>query len=230
MTTSSPVAGPAGPGPARQRLRIDIWSDLGCPWCYLGKHRLETAIAASGHAGAIDLVPRSFELDPGTPHQARPVAEYLAAKMGWSPAQAAQMEAQLADLAQAEGLPFTGDRPYANSFDVHRVLHLAAAHGLAGELLGSLQRDLFGGRADVYGHDYLAGAAAGLGIDRARVEEVLAGDEYADAVRRDEADAGRLGITGVPFAVLDGRFAVPGASSVDGYARAIERAWAGVPT
>lgn len=220
MTMRSAAAG-SEPSETR-RLRIDLWSDIGCPWCYIGKKRLETAVAASPYA--IEVVPRSFELDPTMGDEPEHLLEFLAQKLGVSVPQASQLDDQVGALARAEGLRYTADRVQANTFDTHRVLHLAADHGLANELLTTLQRELFGGRADVYGHPFLAEAAAELGIPSRRVAEVLAGEEYADAVRADEDEARRLGITGVPFAVVDGRFGIPGAVTVDGYTKAIEHA------
>jgi predicted DsbA family dithiol-disulfide isomerase len=208
-----------------ERLRIEVWSDIACPWCYLGKHRLEKAIGQSPHAGSIDLVFRSFELDPTSPSEARPLMEYLAAKMGLTPAGAAQMDSRVGDMARAEGLPYTSDRVHANSFDVHRVLHLANADGSGNALLSRLYLDLFGGKANIYDRTYLIDTAAEHGIAREQVAAVLDGDEFAAAVRRDVAEAARLGVRGVPFAVLDGRYGIPGALDVDGYARGIEQAW-----
>jgi predicted DsbA family dithiol-disulfide isomerase len=207
-------------------LRIDVWSDIGCPWCYVGKKRLETAIAASPHAASIELVPHSFELDATASTDPVSLPGFLAAKMGVSLAEAVRMDGHVGAMAHDEGLPYTSDRVHANSFDAHRVIHLAAEHGLANEMLGVVQRELFSGHANVYGHAFLADAAAGLGIPRARAEEVLASDEFADAVHEDQAEAGRLGVTGVPFVVVGGRYGIPGAIAVSGYTQTIERAWA----
>jgi len=226
MTTSaSRPAQLTGESPAAGQLRIDVWGDLACPWCYVGKSRLDKAIASSPHAGAITVVPRSFELDPAMSHDERPNLEMLAEKYGVSPGQARAMEDKAAALAQREGLPFAVDRVVASSFDAHRVLHLAGTFGLADQLLGVLQRILFGGQASAFDHAVIADAASRLGIPRHRAEQVLASNEYADAVRADEAEARRIGITGVPFAVFGGRTAIPGAASTEGYVKAIEQAW-----
>jgi predicted DsbA family dithiol-disulfide isomerase len=208
-----------------ERLLVEVWSDISCPWCYLGKHRLEQAIAGSPHAGSIDLAFHSFELDPGASTEPRPLLEMLAAKMGVPPAQAAEMDDRVGAMARAEGLPYTSDRVVANSFDLHRVVHLAERSGRGAALLTVLYRDLFGGTANVYDRTYLVDAAAALGIDRARVAAVLDGDEFAEDVRRDIATAAQLGVRGVPFAVLGKRFGIPGATSVEGYAAGIEQAW-----
>jgi predicted DsbA family dithiol-disulfide isomerase len=135
------------------------------------------------------------------------------------------MDDRVGGMARAEGLPYTSDRVVANSFDLHRVVHLADTVGKGAELLAVLYRDLFSGTADVYGPEYLVDAAAGLGIARERVAEVLDGDEFAEDVRRDVAAATRLGARGVPFTVLDRRYGIPGATSVEGFAGAIEHAW-----
>jgi predicted DsbA family dithiol-disulfide isomerase len=224
MTISSPHQSTAEAS-AEKKLQIDVWSDLACPFCYIGKNRLDRAIASSPYADVITVRIRSYELDPDLSYKPVPNLQVVAAKYGMSPAQAEQMEDKVVALAHAEGLPFTADRPVANSFDIHRVLHLARTFGLDDELLGVLQRTVFSGRANSYDHAVLTEAASQLGIPRRRVEEVLASAEYADDVRDDEAEARRLGVTGIPFAVFDGRFAIPGAASIEDFAKAIQQAW-----
>jgi predicted DsbA family dithiol-disulfide isomerase len=208
-------------------LRIDVWSDIVCPWCYIGQHRLRQAIASSPHAEAISVVPRSFELDPTSPSQPVPTLDMLAQKFGISAGRAERLEAQMTALAHGDGLEYSPNRVNANTFDAHRLVQLAANHSLGNQFLDLLQRELFSGRANIFDHSFLAGAAAQLGIPRQRAEEVLHGDEYADAVRRDEQEARSLGITGVPFTLVDARLAISGASSVDGYKQAIEQARSG---
>lgn len=223
--TTSPRTQTTAKAATDKQLQIDVWGDLACPWCYIGKNRLDQAIAASPHAEAITVKVHSFELDPDMSPEPKPNLELLAAKYGLSRADALHMENKVAAIAHREGLPYTGDRVLANSFDVHRVLHLADTVGLADQLLGVLQRELFSGHANVYHHTVITGIATRLGLARDRVEEVLSGDEYADAVRADETEARELGITGVPFAVLDGRIAIPGSTDTGGYTNAINRAW-----
>ena len=213
-----------GRPPGTKPLRIDVWSDIFCPWCYVGQHRLSQAVAACPHPEAISVVPRSFELDPSSPVEPVPTLVMLAQKFALPPGQAEQIEGQMVALAHGEGLEYTPDRLNANTFDVHRLVQLAASYSLGNQLLDLLQRELFSGRANIFDHSFLAGAAARLGVPRPRAEEVLGGDEYADAVRRDERDARSLGITGVPFTLIDGRLAMAGAGSVEGYKHAIEQA------
>ena len=132
----------------------------------------------------------------------------------------------MAALARAQGQPYAIHHPVASSFDAHRMLHLAAEHGAASEFMGALQRDLLGKDVNVYTAAYLANAAARARVPAARAKALLAGDEYADAVRADKKLAREAGVTAVPFTVLDGRLAIRGATTADAYADAITQALA----
>lgn len=208
-----------------ERMRIDIWSDFPCPWCYLAAARLEKAVAASKHAHRIEIVPRAFELDPGAPTVPTTLGKYLAKRFGWSEEEALRQQDSMRPLAEQEDLPYKSDRVAANTFDAHRVLQLAATTGHGPRLLGELQRALFGGRMDAFDHAFLAATAESVGVARERAEQVLASDEYADVVRRDQAEARQLGVTGVPFTVVDARYGIPGAASIDTYTQVIDEAW-----
>jgi predicted DsbA family dithiol-disulfide isomerase len=208
-----------------KKLQIDVWSDLACPFCYIGKNRLDRAIASSPYAEVTWVRVRSYELDPGMSDEAKPNLELVAAKYGVSSAEARRMDDNVAAIAQRDGLPFSADRVAANSFDVHRVLHLAGIVGLDDQLLGALQRTMFSGQDNIYDHAVLTEAAGQLGISPRRVKEVLASDEYADDVRDEEAEARRLGVTAIPFTVFDGRIAISGAASIEDFAKAIQQAW-----
>jgi predicted DsbA family dithiol-disulfide isomerase len=219
-------AGLADPAPTKH-FRIDVWSDLVCPWCYIGQHRLSKAIASSPYAEVISVVPRSFELDPGRPVEPVLTLDMIAQKFGVPASQAERIEERMAALAHSDGLEYSPQHLIANTFNTHRLVQLAATHGLGNQLLDLLQRELFTGRPNIFEHSFLAGAAAQLGITRQRAEAVLNGDEYGDAVRRDEQDARSLGITGVPFTLIGGRLAIAGARSIEDYTQAIEQAWGG---
>jgi predicted DsbA family dithiol-disulfide isomerase len=209
-----------------ERLRIDLWSDVVCPWCYLGATRLRKAIDAHPRAAEIDLVFHAFVLDPTAPTEAHPNLEYLAAKLGLTAERAEELEAGVAERAAEEGLPYTAHRPHANTFDIHRLLaHASATSGEAEPLATTVQRELFSGGRNVFDHAVLADLAAEVGLDRAAAAEVLAGDAHADDVRADIDDARSIGVRGVPFVVLAGRLGVSGASAVHGYAQAIDKAW-----
>jgi len=205
---------------------VELWLDIGCPWCYLGLHRLERAIEAAG--GGVELILRSFELNPGMP-AAVPVPEYLAEKFAGTVERALAADGEVAKLARADGLPYTSDRTIADSFDVHRVLHLARTHGAGTGMFRELQRGYFGGELDPFDPETLVRVAAGAGVPAAETRSVLAGDGYAGSVREELATARALGITGVPFTVLGGVYAVSGAQSVAVYTEAIRTARAHQP-
>jgi predicted DsbA family dithiol-disulfide isomerase len=212
-------------------MRIEIWSDVVCPWCYVGKRRLETALAGFAHRDEVEVVYRSFELDPGAPHHGHePTTEVLARKYGRSEAEMRQMQQQLIDLAAAEGLAFRlFDNVHTNTVDAHRVLHLALATGgpaLQGELKEALLAAYFVEARDIGDHQVLREAAARAGLDPARVQEVLSSDEYRDEVAADVAQARAYGATGVPFFVVDATYGISGAQPAEVFTQALEQAWA----
>ncbi|MGA9113049.1 MAG: DsbA family oxidoreductase [Candidatus Dormiibacterota bacterium] len=226
-TTSAPEPPQPMPpsGKAEPELVIDWWADLTCPWCYLGKSRLDRAVAALPERG-VAVVVRSFELDPGMSKAPTSVTEMLTRKFGGTPATVRRLEERVAALAEADGLAYSLDRPVANSFDVHRVLHLARSHGVGTPFFSRLQHGYFAGRLDPFEPGALIEVASGLGVPPGEVRTVLAGDDYAAPVREEIAEGIGLGITGVPFAVLGNRYGVPGAQSVEAYSMAIARALA----
>ncbi|MFJ8196258.1 DsbA family oxidoreductase [Streptomyces sp. NPDC096152] len=210
-------------------MRVEIWSDIACPWCYVGKARFEKALAAFPHRDRVEVVHRSFELDP---HRAKddiqPVIAMLTAKYGMSEAQARAGEENLGRQAAAEGLAYrTRDRDHGSTFDMHRLLHLAKEHGRQSELLDALYRANFAEERSVFGDDErLVELAVAAGLDAGAAREVLADPAaYADEVRADEQEAARLGATGVPFFVLDRAYGVSGAQPAEVFARALDQAW-----
>jgi predicted DsbA family dithiol-disulfide isomerase len=207
-------------------LPVEIWGDLVCPWCYLGKARFERALAAFPHPDRVRVTHRSFELAPDLPRtQVSSVLDMLTAKYGLSAAQAADAEARVGRLAEAEGLPFEIDRQYGNTLDAHRLLHLADAHGRRPELLTALYRAYFSGVPSLFQPDALVDLAVSVGLDGDRAREVLAGEEFTDAVRADERRAAGYGVQGVPFVVVGGTHAVSGAQPVAAFAQALSEAW-----
>src|SRR3954453_6850719 len=186
-------------------MRIDIWSDVVCPWCYIGKRRFERALADFPHAAEVDVVWHSFELDPDAPRTTDvPPAERLAAKYGLTVEQAQQANERLTGTAADEGLELHLDETKnGNSFDAHRLLHLAADRGLQGQLKERLLRAYFTERVAVGDRNELARLAVEVGLDADEVQALLEGDGYAEDVRADESLARSYGIGGVPFFVLD---------------------------
>jgi predicted DsbA family dithiol-disulfide isomerase len=208
-------------------VRIDIWSDVVCPWCYIGKRRFERALAEFPHAAEVDVVWHSFELDPDAPRTTDvPPAERLAAKYGLTVEQAEQANERLTGTAADEGLEFhLADARSGNSFDAHRLLHLAADRGLQGHLKERLLRAYFTERVAIGEPSELRRLAVEVGLEDAEVARVLDSEEYGEDVRADEAQAHSYGISGVPFFVVDDRYGISGAQPSDLFTEALQRAW-----
>jgi predicted DsbA family dithiol-disulfide isomerase len=208
-------------------VRIEIWSDIACPWCYIGKRRLETALAGFDHRDEVEVVYRSFELDPSAPTEAKETAqEMLSSKYGVSRAEAAQMQARVTELAAVEGMTWRHDETvHANTFDAHRLLHLAEEVGRQAELKEAFLEANFVGARNMADHATLREIAVGVGLPADRVEAVLASDEFADAVRADVDRARAYGANGVPFFVVDEKYGVSGAQPAELFGQLLERAW-----
>ncbi|MEV7451504.1 DsbA family oxidoreductase [Streptomyces nigra] len=211
-------------------MRVEIWSDIACPWCYVGKARFEKALAAFPHRDQVEVVHRSFELDPGRAKgDIQPVITMLTKKYGMSAAQAQAGEENLGAQAAAEGLAYrTEGRDHGNTFDMHRLLHLAKRHGRQDELIQILYRANFVEERSVFaeGDDRLVELAVEAGLDADEVRRVLADPSaYADDVRADEREAAQLGATGVPFFVLDRTYGVSGAQPAEVFTQALTQAW-----
>ncbi|XCM32906.1 DsbA family oxidoreductase [Streptomyces parvus] len=209
-------------------MRVEIWSDIACPWCYIGKARFEKGLAEFAHRDEVEVVHRSFELDPSRAKgDTALVIDMLAEKYGRSREEAAAMEANVAANAQSEGLGYrTEGRDHGNTFDIHRLLHLAKARGRQDELLTLAYRANFAEERSVFDDEVLGALAeeAGLAADEARA--VLADPEaYADDVRTDEREAAELGANAVPFFVLDRRYGISGGQPSEVFVQALEQAW-----
>jgi predicted DsbA family dithiol-disulfide isomerase len=208
-------------------MRIDIWSDVVCPWCYLGKRRLEQALAGFEHRAEVEVVWHSFQLDPSAVTSDEPTADRLAAKLGTDRAGVRAMHDRMAALAAEVGLDFHFEGTTAtNTFDAHRLLHLAAEHGRQGELKERLLRGYFTDGERVGDHETLVRLAVEVGLPEAVVRELLAGDDRADQVHADLAQARAYGISGVPFFVLDARYGISGAQPTEVFSQALDQAWA----
>jgi predicted DsbA family dithiol-disulfide isomerase len=208
-------------------MDIEIWSDIACPWCYVGKRRFEAALAAFEHRDEVSVTWRSFELDPQAPAQ-RPVdsATHLAEKYGMSRDEALARQRSLAEVAAGDGLDMRSDLARGgNTFDAHRLLHLAAAHGRQHELKERLMRAYLGEGELMSDHAALTRLALEAGLPEDEVRDTLATDRFADAVREDEATARGLGISAVPFFVIDRRFGLAGAQPPEVIGEGLRRAW-----
>ncbi|WP_434588412.1 DsbA family oxidoreductase [Streptomyces sp. A5-4] len=211
-------------------MRVEIWSDIACPWCYIGKARFEKGLAAFAHRDEIEVVHRSFELDPGRAKgDTAPVIDMLATKYGRTVKEARAMEEHVAGNAQAEGLGYlTEGREHGSTFDIHRLLHLAKSHGRQDQLLDLAYRANFAEERSVYDAQVLVDLAVEAGLDAEEARAVLTDESaYADDVRADEREAAELGASGVPFFVLDRRFGVSGGQPAETFTQALEQAWQG---
>jgi predicted DsbA family dithiol-disulfide isomerase len=210
-------------------MRVEIWSDIACPWCYVGKARFEKALDAFPHRDEVEVVHRSFELDPGRAKgDIQPVLKMLTKKYGMSEAQAQAGEENLGAQAAAEGLAYrTRDRDHGNTFDMHRLLHFAKERGRQDELIGLLYKANFAEERTVFNDDErLVELAVAAGLDADASREVLADPKaYADEVRADEREAAELGANGVPFFVLDRKYGVSGAQPAEVFTQALTQAW-----
>ncbi len=211
-------------------VRIEIWSDVVCPWCYIGKRRLESALAGFAHADDVEVVYRSFQLDPAAPRvPVETVAEHLGAKYGGGPVAGQQMVDRTEAVAAEEGLLFRlGEAQRANTVDAHRLLHLALEAGgptLQVALKEELLAAYFLRAENVADHDLLRRTTEKVGLDPGAVEAVLTTDRYADAVENDIREAAGLGATGVPFFVIDRKYGISGAQPAEVFIQVLERAW-----
>lgn len=205
---------------------VEVFSDVVCPWCYLGTRRLHRALEGLGLAGEVEVVHRSFQLDPGAPAgSSAAMADVLAERYGLSGAEVATMQADMARRAAADGLAYAAEGLRSgNTFDAHRLLQLARARGRQPDLVEVLFRAHFAEGRSVFEPVSLEALAVEAGLERADVAGLLAGDAYASEVRADLATARAYQITGVPFFVVDGRLGVPGAQPVEVLARVVDEA------
>jgi predicted DsbA family dithiol-disulfide isomerase len=211
--------------PDETPMRVEIWSDVVCPWCYIGKRRFERARAAVGHP--VEVVWRSFELNPSAPRLGESGSyERIARKYGITVEQARQQYERITQLAAAEGLDYHLDRARSgSSFDAHRLIHLARLHGIQDAVKERLLAAYLQEGVAIGVPEELAPVAVSAGLAAADVDRVLGGDDFAAEVRADEDRALDIGVTGVPFFLVDGRAPIPGAQEVETFVAVLERAW-----
>jgi len=212
------------------KLRVEVWSDVACPWCYVGKRRLEAAVARMPSPRDVEVVWRSFELDAKAPRVRRArtsYAERLAKKYRATLAQANAMIERMTSVAAAEGLTFRFDRVRPGStFDAHRVLHLAKERGVQGAVKERLMRAYFAEGEALGDRKALVRLAGEAGLEPGEVRRVLAGGAYARAVRADEGEASQNGIHAVPFFGVAETYGLTGAQPVEVIHETLMQAWA----
>lgn len=202
-------------------LRVDVWSDIACPWCYIGKRKFEAAVESSGVPVEVEY--HSFELSPGTPAEfPGHHAEYLAAHLGASLEQAGAMLERVTGIAEAVGLHYDYDRlQTTNTVLAHQLIHYAKARGRQAEMKERLMKAYFEEGRHVGRIPDLADLAAEIGFDRDDVVRALESEEYLDAMRADVALAAEYGIRGVPFFVIDGKYGISGAQESATFVQAL---------
>ncbi|WP_395110741.1 DsbA family oxidoreductase [Actinomadura sp. SCN-SB] len=207
-------------------ITVDVWSDLVCPWCFIGKRRFEAALEGFEHRDAVRVRWRSFELDPNAPTEAVERApELLQRKYGMTAEQAAEANARVTTIAAEVGLTYRLDESWpVNSFDAHRVMHFAADQGVGDAVRERLMTAYTSEGVALGDRETLVAEVTKAGLDEAATWEVLKGDRYADAVRADEREAAEIGVRGVPAFVANGRYLVSGAQPVEVFERLLRTA------
>jgi len=209
-------------------MKVEVWSDVVCPWCYIGKRRLETALERFPHRDQVEVVWRSFQLDPSVPEgETHPTLPALAAKYGRSEDEMRATMRHVEQVAADEGLEYhLADGVSGNTLLAHELLHLAAERGLQGPVKERLLPAHFEEGRSVFDVDSLAALAVEVGLEDAEVRAALADHRYRAAVLADAREAQALGATGVPFFVVDRRYGASGAQPAELLLQLLERAWA----
>jgi predicted DsbA family dithiol-disulfide isomerase len=209
-------------------MHVEIWSDIACPWCYVGRARFEAALARFAHRDEVTVTWRSFELDPDAPAEREGShAELIARKYGRTPEQVAEMDAQLTAAAAADGLEVRFSQLRSgNTFDGHRLVHLAAAHGRQDATKERLFRAYFAEGELISDHATLERLGAEVGLPADEIRDVLLTERYAEEVRDDERTGQAAGITAVPCFVIDRRYGASGAQPPETLLEFLEHGWA----
>lgn len=211
------------------KLRVDIWSDIACPWCYVGKRHFEAALERFAQRDSVEVTWRAFELDPSAPRVRDTTVSYserLGKKYGTTTAQAQAMIQRMVDVAAADGLDFRFDHiKSGNTFDAHRLLHFAHERGVQDAMKERLLRAYMTEGEAIGEQAVLVRLAQEVGLDGKEVQAMLASDACKAEVRADEEQAHALGISGVPFFVIDGRYGLSGAQPSEVILSALQKAW-----
>lgn len=208
-------------------MKVEIWSDVMCPFCYIGKRRFESGLEQFEGRKDIEVEWKSFQLNPDMKTDpSKNINQYLSEVKGWSPEQAKQMNARVTEMAAAEGLHYDFDRAVvANSFDAHRLLQFAKTRGLGDQLEELLFRSYFTQGGNIADHATLLELATEAGLDRDDTAAVLSAETFADGVQKDIYEAAQIGVQGVPYFVFNDRYAVSGAQAAETFLGALQKSW-----
>lgn len=208
-------------------MEIEVWADVVCPWCYIGKHRMQQALADLPPDVDVRIVHRAFELDPTAVSQNVKALDHLAVKYGVDAGDARAMMQRVTDIAAADGLELDMSESYTgNTRDAHRLVLWAQEQGRAQELLEAFYRAYFVDGVDIFDPEKLLGIVQAVGLDPAAAREILSTDAYDEQVVIDQGIARQLGATGVPFFVIDGKYGISGAQPLEAFTQTFEQALA----
>jgi len=212
-----------------EKMKVEIWSDIMCPFCYIGKRHFEQALQQFADSNNLEIEWKSFQLDPSIPKpytEGKSMYEYLAERKGFSLEQSKQLHANVTDMAARAGLKYDFDKAVvANSWDAHRVIQLAKSKGLGDEIEERFFRAYFTEGKDMADHATLIALVKEVGLDEARVKEVLASNEFEKEVREDIQRAQQIGVTGVPFFVFNDKYAVSGAQPSNVFLQTLQKSF-----
>jgi predicted DsbA family dithiol-disulfide isomerase len=204
---------------------IDVWSDVVCPWCFIGKRRLEKALASFEHREDVIVRHRAFQLQPDA-IDVVPTSEHLAEKYRVSPEEVKQMQANVCAVADGEGLCYNLDETLSgNTFDAHRALAYAATVGKQNELLEAMYSAYFEKSLPLFSYEDICKVAETVGIQSKDLLAVLESDQFQETVIKDRKVASELGATGVPFFVVDMKYGISGAQPLEVFLQTLETAW-----
>ena len=208
-------------------MKVEIWSDVMCPFCYIGKRKFELALEKFAHKEEVEIIWKSFQLDPSIQTDpTKTVHQFLAERKGINMQQAKQMNDNVTNIAKEVGIEFNFDKALvANSFDAHRFSHLAKQNGLQNEAEESLFKSYFTDGRNTADYDTLIQIGNDIGMESDEVKKVLQNDTFSDEVKHDIYEAEQFGISGVPFFVFDRKFAVSGAQSSDVFLQTLNKVW-----
>ncbi len=209
-------------------MKIEIWSDVMCPFCYIGKRKFEAALEQFENKANVEVVWKSFQLNPNMKTDSgKSITEYLAEIKGWSIKQAQEMNAHVTNMAKEVGLHYDFDKAIvANSFDAHRLIQLAKKHGKGDEAEEHLFKAYFTEGKNTDDHSTLIEIGISIGLNEIEVKQVLASDQFADDVNKDILEAQQIGVRGVPFFVVDRKYGVSGAQPSEIFLETLTKAWA----
>jgi predicted DsbA family dithiol-disulfide isomerase len=210
-----------------KKMKVEIWSDVMCPFCYIGKRKFESALQQFEHKDNVEVVWKSFQLQPDMiTDSTKNTTQHLAESKGWTLEHAREMTSHVTNIAKEVGLTYNFDKAIvANSFDAHRLVQLAKTKGKGDAMEEQLFKAYFIDGKNTADHTTLTALATAIGLDETEVKQVLATDAYSDKVREDIYQSQQIGVTGVPFFVLDNKYAVSGAQASETFLGALKQAW-----